>query len=265
MGSLKHLSKSVLAGGLLGCAVAWSAPAVAHEEQSQPIIATEGRGEVSVEPDSFRVSVGAVARDTDLDKARRSVNAKIERIIEAVNSLKIYGLSLRTEILSVSPLYEPEPPTATPPPATPRGTSLRPIIGYEVTNSISVALRGASTADLGNQASRIIGAALGHGANNVGNVEFFLQNPAPAEDRALEAAVAAAKRKAEVIASATGSKIVKIQLVKEGFATYAVPEQSIGMGLSMGAGAPPGEVTRIETGKIVVNSNVTAQFVFEKQ
>jgi uncharacterized protein len=267
MASLKQISKSLFWSGLLFGAVICLPAAEAADKamaeaaetlQCQSHITTKGSGEVTVSPDSFRLSVGVEVRDKLLQTARHEVNTKMDQILRELKAEGIPGLSLRTAILQINPVHEERsaPPTvieveATTPPA---------IIGYTVTNEVSVAVLEGTPAALGEYASRIIDAALRSGANRIGNVDFFLQDQAAAQDSALRAAVEDATRKAQAIASASGVRIVRLQTVEEGFGAF---EHSIQAGpeMAMPVGGAP---TPIESGNIVVSSSVTARFVFAK-
>ncbi|KYF57887.1 hypothetical protein BE08_43980 [Sorangium cellulosum] len=245
---------ALLAGavnGLPGAAEA-AEEAATDTSASQPFISTSGSGEVSVDPDGFRISIGVEVQDKSLQKAQNQVNAAMERILQTLKNLEIPGLSLRTEILQIYPVYTED--------ATPAvSTGERKLIGYRARNEVSVAVLKGIPAELGERASRIIHAAVQRGANRVGNVNFFLQDPAAAQDRALKAAVDDATRKAQAIASAAGVRIVKLRRVEEGFGPLGLPMQS-----APSTAGGMGESTPVETGQLVVVSNITARFVFAK-
>lgn len=242
---------SLLFSGLLFATVA-SLPAAeaveplaAETRAGQPLLSAEGSGSVSVDPDAFRMNIGVEARNQNLEKARSEVNTKMERIRQALKALRIAGLTLQTEILQISPVYAED---TTPPKIT----------GYSVTNAVSVTVVGGTPAELGEHASRTIDTGISSGANNIGYISFFLQNSTEARDRALKAALDDATHKAQVIASAAGVKIIKLQAVEEASRGYMVAELPM-MAAAMAAGPTP-----IETGKVVVTGSITARFVFAK-
>src|SRR5262245_43333743 len=86
MTPFKQISKSLFFSALL-CAMACFSTAEAAEQgpaetrPRQPSISTSGAGEVSVSPDSFRISIGVEAGDELLDRARLQVNAKMDLIL----------------------------------------------------------------------------------------------------------------------------------------------------------------------------------------
>jgi len=238
---LKHLG--LLAGLALGSAVlappVAAADEAAHEER---LIVVQGNGEVRVRPDSLRVDVGVESRAPTLARARDQVNTGIRHVIDAVRALGIHDLTVETRILNVSPVYadrrSDEPPT---------------IVGYAASNHVAVTIRSAPVDELGERGSRILDAALEAGANSVGAIDFFLDDPTPAEDKALSVAVRDAQREAETIARAAHVTLGPLHSVEESPGMYLVPRSVRLEALSS---------TPIEVEDIVVQNSVTASFAF---
>jgi uncharacterized protein YggE len=74
------------------------------------------------------------------------------------------------------------------------------------------------------------------GATDLGNVEFLVMDPSTALDQAREAAIADARRKAEVYARAAGIQLGRVEWIAEdsGFAP-PVPMQSLWASATMPA------------------------------
>ena len=249
---IKFLKRSSLFAGLLYAVMALTpSPAAAHEtpgsgeDQARArLITTTGVGEVRIRPDALRVVVGVQAQAQTVEQAQNEVNTRMARVLQAIRNLRIAGLVLQTETLSIFPVYAPH-----------EGNELPRIVGYRASNNVSVTVRGPAPENLGAQASRIVGAAVGAGANALGGISFFASDLRDAEQRSLREAVNDAQRNARTMADAAGVALGPLT------ALNGAPErggrQFSGMALREAAFDAPAP---IETGEIVVTSRVTASF-----
>lgn len=245
MSARKYLKQlGVLAGLALGSAALAPSSAAAEVEarEEQQLIVVQGSGEVRARPDSLHIDVGVEARATKLDEATRKVNVTMRHVIDAVRALGIQDLTVETRILNVSPVYANRRPEETP-----------TIVGYMASNHVSVTVRHAPVDELGARGSRVIDAALTAGANTVAGIDFFLDDPAPAEEEALARAVRDAQRDAETIARAANVTLGALHSVEEVAGMRIVPRAAR---LEMLASTP------VEVEDIVVQSNVTARYTF---
>lgn len=248
---LKNIrQRLVLTGLLLGVVTGLPRSADANERstgEAQDVITTLGYGELRVRPDSLRTSIGVETRAATLEKARKEVNSGMQKIIQALNSLRIPSASLQTQTLQFYPIYGEE------------RDKPRKITGYNATNRISVTVLGATPTDLSDYASRIIDTALQSGANVVGGIDFFLRDTSAVQGQALAAAVDNAGKNARAMADAAKVKITKIHSLEESSEGGFTPLRfEASARLASNAGTP------IETGEIVVSSNVTARFCFTR-
>jgi uncharacterized protein YggE len=83
------------------------------------------------------------------------------------------------------------------------------IKGYRINNVVAVTLRDIS------KVNRVLVAALGAGANEVVNVEFYLSNLRKYRDQARELAMKAAGEKAQALANAAGAQTGCILTINE--------------------------------------------------
>ena len=246
MSPRKYLKHLVLLAGLSLAGVV-AGPSGAHaddvDEDAQLII-VRGSGEARVRPDSLRLDLGVEARAATLDQARDLVNRAMADVITAVRGTSIENLTLDTRVIQVNPVYGPhradQPPT---------------IIGFAASNHISVTVRRAPVEKLGDHCSRILDAALGAGANSVGGLELFLDDPAPAHDDALAAAVVDARHDAQTIAKAAGVTLVGLHSVEESQGLHLMTPRALS--LQVDASTP------VAIDDIVVQSDVTARFTFQ--
>jgi uncharacterized protein len=105
---------------------------------------------------------------------------------------------IQTSRFSVQPIYAPPDP---------HGEAK--LSGYSVSNQINVTIR--DIGKVGDVLDRLVAA----GVTNVGNIEFLHANPSKILDQAREAAVADAKRKAEIYAKASGRTLGRVVWITE--------------------------------------------------
>lgn len=244
MSRRKRVENAMLLAGLalMGVSLA-PLHASADEADEGRIILAHGRGEVRVRPDSMEVDVGAQAQAASLEQATSAVNTQMTRVMDAIRRLGLEGLTLQTNDLSIQPVYAPiRNPDDTP-----------AIIGYTTSNRVTVTLERVPTDALGEQASRIIDAAVAAGANTLGSVQFYLADPSSAQDDALSAAVKAAARDAETMASAAGVTLGQLTSLVESSGSRPVPRP-----LALRVAATP-----VEVGNVSITSDVTAKYAIE--
>lgn len=209
----------------------------------------DGVGQVRVEPDSLRATVGVEARASTLQAARREAEAKTRAVLQALENLQIASLVIRTVDIDIRPILERQQPGDETPPR---------IIGYAATSTLSASLRGVSTDELRNQGSRILEAALSSGANVVGGVEFFLNKPREAHRLALAAAVEDAQKNARTMADQAGLRLVQLEHLSGQSEPFFQSAQKSLMAADMAGGAS----FPVEPGELQVTVEVSARFRF---
>jgi uncharacterized protein YggE len=212
-------------------------------------VTTQGHGEVKVRPDSLSVMVMVESKADTLAAARNETNSKMQAIISAVKGLNISGLKLETQGVNVYPIH-----------GEPQKNKLPRVIGYQVSNSLNVSVIAAPADKLGEDGSRIVDTALNAGATNVGGLNFFVNDMAPARGKALELAVKDANANAQAMAKAAGIALTGIYNMEGNpqFGGY-MPRPMYSMKAMAAAEAAP---TPIETGEATVSSDVTIRFKF---
>jgi hypothetical protein len=245
MSPRKYLKHLVLLTGLSVGGVTAGAPGARADDATcdAQLIVVHGAGAAHVRPDSLRVDLGVEVRAATLDQAREQAGRTAGKVIDAVRATGIANLTLETKVLQVNPIYAPH--RADQPPS---------IVGFAASNHVLVTLREAPVAELGDRGSRLIDAAMTAGANSIGGLDFFLADPAAAQDEALSAAVLDAQHDAEIIARAAGVTLGALRGVETGSGGRIVPRS---VTLESAVSTP------IEVEDLVVTSNVTARYAFE--
>jgi uncharacterized protein YggE len=218
------------------------APAIHAQAQapspSDGRIVVIGEGSVAVTPDYAQIESGVTTRANSV-KAATDANSKLMAAITTVLlDAGIVQNDVQTSRFSVQPVYAPQEPRTEP-----------KLAGYSVSNQVRVKIRKIDM--VGAILDRLVTA----GVTNVGNIAFLVADPSKALDQAREAAIADARRKAQVYAQASGLQLGRVIWITEdpGFAP-PVPMRALG-----GAAAMPAPVP-IATGEDTFRVRVTVGF-----
>ena len=168
-------------------------------------ITVTGTATVTVEADAAVVSIGVETLDKEVTAAAAGNAAKLEAVIAALKALGIDEKDITTDHYYVTPIYD----------YTVASENGVPVRGYQVSNSLSVRL-----SDL-NLTGTVIDTALKAGANACNGITFTSAAAGDACDQALTAAIAEARRKAELAAAACGGSVGKVVSLTEGYGSYS--------------------------------------------
>ncbi|MBU4052913.1 MAG: SIMPL domain-containing protein [Proteobacteria bacterium] len=200
--------------------------------QSLNVIQTEGIAEVSGRNDSMTLSIAVLTKGKDMENTALDNSNRVKGVLSAIQDLKIKNLRMKTADFRVTPVrdYQSKPPV---------------ISGYEVYNAIEVKMEEFEPGILAEYASKVIGAALGKGANTINYISAYIKNLDGLENEALTLATRKARQRSETIAKAAGVKIKKIVSI------HTQPEdipgpyklaRSAAMAEESGSMAPPVEI-----------------------
>jgi uncharacterized protein YggE len=176
-------------------------------------LSIEGHGEVTAAPDTAYVTSGVTTQGAT---AREALDLNTKAMADLMTELKASGIAERdvqTSGFSVNPNYVYSEQRDA------NGYSLPPKInGYQVSNSVTVRVRKLDT--LG----AILDKSVTVGANTINGVSFAVDDPAELLNQARKAAFADARAKAELYATAAGTKLDEVKSISEG-QTYNQPPQ----------------------------------------
>ena len=171
---------------------------LAQQTPSRPGVVVTGEGIVSVTPDYAQIESGVTTR---AKTAKDAVDANSQLMAAVTSALRASGVAendVQTSRFSIQPIHAPGEPRA----------ELKPT-GYSVSNRVRVNIRQIDK--LGEVLDRLVNA----GVTDVEGIEFLVSNSSKALDRAREAAIVDARRKAGVYAQASGLRLGPIMWVKE--------------------------------------------------
>ena len=157
-------------------------------------IGVSGEGEVAVQPDLARVTVGVETSGADLARAQAENASQTQTVLDRLKALGIAERDLQTVGYHIAPQYERD------------GNTLS---GYRVANVVRATVR-----DLG-RLGEIIDAAVAAGANRVHGIAFDISDREDALRRAREAAVQDARTEAEQLARAAGVQLGEVVSIAE--------------------------------------------------
>jgi uncharacterized protein YggE len=214
-----------LRAAMLVAAAAGLATAPVQAQPAPPApearVIVTGDGSVSVAPDHARVSGGVITRGKSVKEAS-DANAKLmTAVTAAIRDAGIEQKDIRTSRFSIQPVYAPPQPQAEP-----------RLTGYSVSNQVSVTVH--EIGKVGEVLDRMIAA----GVTDIGNVAFLIADPSKALDQAREAAVADARRKAELYARASGVTLGSVAWITED-SSYAPALPMAAMRAPTARAAPP--------------------------
>jgi uncharacterized protein len=168
--------------------------------QTSPTIQVSGKGEAAVAPDMAILSLTVMREAETAREALDEANAAMGEVIAAMRGEGVADRDLQTSGLSISPRYVyPE-----------RGEDNGPrIVGYQVTNSLTVRVREIE------RVGEILDLSVTMGVNQGGNIVLTNDDPAATLEEARRSAVENARAKAETLADAAGVRLGRVMSMSE--------------------------------------------------
>ncbi len=197
-------------------------------------------GKVFAKPDIANLTVGieTQAKPTAAEAVKENTK-KMNEVIAALKKLDIEDKDIKTTNYNLNPVYD----------WTSGKQELR---GYQVSQNVAVKIR-----DL-DKIGDAIAKTTEKGANQIGNINFTIDDEFELKAEARDGAIEKAKTKAEEIAKKTGMKLGKIINVYEnqvyipGPVNYLAKDMAVGLGGAESMPAPA-----IQTGENEVSVEVT--------
>lgn len=186
---------SLLASAMLG---ALALPAAAADPAGPPVLTVTGEGSASAAPDIAVVSLGVVSEAATAQDALAANARDMNAVVDTITAAGIDKKDVATSGLFVEPVYS--DPSKDP-------SGLSKITGYRVSNQVTVRIRDIETS--GTLLDKVITA----GANRVNGISFEIGKSEGLRDQAVKAAIAEARRRAELMAEAAGLALGAIQSI----------------------------------------------------
>jgi uncharacterized protein len=195
---------ALLAAFVLAAAV----PARAQEPYAVPQarIIVSGEGSVQAAPDFAVITVGVTTQGVTAKAATDANSRAMSAVAAALRDAGIAPNDIQTEHFSVQPIY-----------ANTQSNSQPRVSGFAVTDQVAVTVRQID------KVGDVLDRAITAGANDVGGVQFLHDDPSKTLDAARAAALADARRKAELYARTAGLTLGAVSWVVEDQATTPQP------------------------------------------
>lgn len=203
-------------------------------------ISVTGEGEATVAPDMAVVTMAVSAKGRELATARDDVNARTSAVLARLRDLGVADADLQAPDVEIHPEYD-------------YRRDAQKLIGYRVARTVTARVRA-----LGSLGGVLDGVSEA-GANEVHGAQMAASDPSAAEHAALEAAVAAARGRAEAIAAAAGVTLGAVIRVEEGERMDFPQPRGRMMAMAESADVP----TEVSAGELTVHRSVRAWFGIE--
>ena len=199
-------------------------------------------GKVFAKPDIANLTIGfkTEVKNTAAEAVEKN-SEKMNQIIKELKGLDIEAKDIKTTNYNLTPVYDW---------TRDKGQKLK---GYQVSQNVMIKIR-----DLDN-IGKAIAKTAEKGANQIGSINFTIDDEDELKAQARDKAIAKAKEKAKDISKASGIKLGKIVNVYENEVYYPRVNYAKEMALGMG-GEDEIEMPQIEVGENEVRVEITVVY-----
>jgi uncharacterized protein YggE len=175
-----------------------TAMAADGDKPGERTVSVSATGSVSAEPDLATISAGVVAEAETAKDALARNSSLMTKLLDGLKALSIAPKDIQTTAVNVEPRYTQAKDGR---PAT--------ISGYRVVNQVRLTVRE------GKRLGEILDAAITLGANQVHGISFDVTKAESLKDEARKQAMANAKQRAELYATAAGAQLGPVMQIAE--------------------------------------------------
>ena len=192
---------------------------IGRSEQQIYTISISGEGKVTAIPDIAQISLGIQTEKIKVEIAQRENTEKMNKIIKELKGMNITAEDIKTSSYNIYPQYD-------------WNDGDRTLRGYQVSQNVVVKIR-----DL-DKVGEVLGIAGSLGANQIGGLNFTIDEPEILKQQARELALLNARTKAEALAKVADVKLGKLVSFNESsgnqgypiYADYAMEVKAMGGG-----------------------------------
>lgn len=156
-----------------------------------PTITVSGEGKILVKPDVAAINVGVVKQSMDVGTAQKAAAEVINKLNDFLGKNGVEEKDIKTTSYNISPRYDYK-----------EGTQI--FRGYEVHQNLEVKIRDLS------KVGTILSGSAALGANQVGSLQFTIDDPKKAKAEARELAIREAREKAVILSKDLGVRLKKL-------------------------------------------------------
>ena len=174
-----------------------AALALASAQAAERTVTLTGEATVGVAPDTAVIRIGVIRQEKTAREAGEANARQMTSVLAAIKASGIAERDIQTSRLSLQPQYDPN-----------KGGTAR-LTGFQATNQVTVRIRDIDSLPT------VLDRAIGAGANEMSGIEFVVSEQSKLLDQARDDAIADARRKAELYASAAGAKVGQVVSISE--------------------------------------------------
>jgi len=202
-------------------------------------ISVTGEGKAVGIPDVGLISLSVLSEKNTAKEVMQDNSIKMNDIIKFIKDNGVEAKDVQTSGYYLNPRYDWQ-------------DGNRIFRGYDLTSTLSVKIRNLD------KISEIIDGAVSRGANQIGNIQFIIDDEAKLKDEARDKAIAQAQDKAQQIAKGTGLTLGKIVSFSENGGVVAYPQPLyLDKGINAGGG---GGAPAVEQGSQEIQISITLGF-----
>jgi uncharacterized protein YggE len=168
-------------------------------------ITVSGSGTVSLTPDVASISIGVQTEDKEASKAVAANNTKAQGVLAKLKTFGIPEKDINTTNFAVYPRVQYDD----------KGQPLETT--YVVENTVLVKVKDLT------KIGEILDTVVKAGANTISNIQFDVADSSAAYDKAMQAAVADARSKADVAAKAAGVRVGQVHSIQTSTSSPSTP------------------------------------------
>lgn len=210
-------------------------------------IVVSDTGEIYAKPDLAIISFSVVNEAKEVSDAMLENTEKMNNVINALKDQGIAEKDLKTTSYNIYPRYDYI--------KTETISGKRVLAGYEVRQALQVKVRSLDKIGI------IISKATESGSNQIGNLQFTIDDQEELKKRAREQAVEKAKEKAGQMAHQLGVRLGKITSFSENFYSPYFDNRNIYLKEAVGmGGADSAPAPSVEAGENMISVSVTITY-----
>jgi len=204
-------------------------------------IVINGQGKVEVKPDVTTVTLGVYTEGETVEAVQTENTNKMNNVINMVKELGIDEKDIKTLNFTVNPRYNWK-------------EEGREQAGYEINQNIEIKVRDQE------KISKLLSEGAMLGANQIGGLNFTINDPSSFEQQARMKAVKDAEIKAKELANELGLTLVRVvSFYENAYSDYPTPYYG-GMERAIPMDAVMMPEANIESGSQTITSNVSVTF-----
>lgn len=206
------------------------------------VITVSGEGRVFGIPDIATIDLGMTVEKKTVAEAQQENTKVMNALVAKLKESGVAKEDIQTNGYSVYPSYD-------------WNDGKQTLRGYTVSQNVHVKIRDLS------KVGEIVGAAGMLGANQIGGINFTVDEPEALKDEARAEAIKDAKEKAAVLAAAAGITLEKVVSFSENTGGYPGPIYYAKDSLGMGGGPEAASAPSVEAGssEFVVSVSISYQ------